>query len=40
MASKLMHAVQYDSYGGGPSGLKVMITHFSFLYVFSFFELN
>ncbi|PRQ25433.1 putative NADPH:quinone reductase [Rosa chinensis] len=22
MAAKLMHAVQYDSYGGGPSGLK------------------
>jgi hypothetical protein len=27
MAPKLMHAVQYDSYDGGPSGLKVRITH-------------
>lgn len=24
MASKLMHAVQYDCYGGGASGLKVL----------------
>lgn len=23
MSTKLMHAIQYDSYGGGPSGLKV-----------------
>jgi len=30
MAPKLMHAVQYDSYDGGPSGLKV-IDH-SFIY--------
>jgi len=38
MASKLMHAVQYDSYGGGPSGLKVMIT-LSHFYMF-FLSLN
>lgn len=28
MAAKLMHAVQYDSYGGGTSGLKVRYLSF------------
>jgi hypothetical protein len=31
MAEKLMQAVQYNSYGGGASGLKVMIINFSSL---------
>lgn len=30
MAGKLVHAVQYNSYGGGSAGLKV-ISHASFL---------
>jgi hypothetical protein len=33
MAGKLMHAIQYDSYDGGPAALKVFF--FSTLYFFS-----
>lgn len=37
MAKKLMHALQYSGYGGGPSGLKVnsIRIFFSFLLQFS-----
>jgi hypothetical protein len=34
MAGKLMHAIQYDSYDGGPAALKVFF-FFSTLYFFS-----
>lgn len=34
MAAKLMHAVQYKSFGGGPSALKVLCLSAPFVYVF------
>jgi hypothetical protein len=33
MAGKLMHAIQYDSYDGGPAALKVF---FFFYFIFLF----
>lgn len=40
MAGKLMHAIQYDSYDGGPAALKVFFYLAFLLYVsFPFFFL-
>lgn len=37
MAAKLMHALQYAGYGGGPSGLKVRCLPFLLVQIFSTF---
>lgn len=37
MAAKLMHAVQYDGYGGGAAGLKVIFFFEVFFTSINFF---